>query len=142
MASVQRSSRQTLRVVELVVLAVIGVATVIAIGQEIWHMVDKRAVHLGDLLLLFLYLEVLTMVGAYVESHKLPVRMPIYIAIVALARYLVLDIKDMGNWEMVAVAGAVLILALAVLAIRFGHVRFPYEKDLEGNNPIERPPSG
>jgi protein PsiE len=139
MTTVQRGSRQSLRAVELVVLAVIGVATVVAIGQEIWHMVDKQAVHLGDLLLLFLYLEVLTMVGAYVESHKLPVRMPIYIAIVALARYLVLDIKEMGNWEMVAVAGAVLILALAVLAIRYGHVRYPYEKDLDGN-PAERPP--
>ena len=141
MASIQHGSRRTLRAVELVVLAVIGLATVVAIGQEIQKMVRLMEVHLGDLLLLFLYLEVLTMVGAYVESHKLPVRMPIYIAIVALARYLVLDIKEMGNWEMVAVAGGVLILALAVLAIRYGHVRFPYEKDLEGN-PAERPPGG
>jgi len=139
MTPIQRQGRKALRAVELVVLAVIGIATVVAIGQEIQKMVGIMEVHLGDLLLLFLYLEVLTMVAAYVESHKLPVRMPIYIAIVALARYLVLDIKDMGNWEMVAVAGAVLILALAVLAIRYGHVVFPYSKDLEGD-PLEAPP--
>jgi len=135
----QRTAKQLMRAVELLVLAVIGVATVIAIGQEIHTMVGLGAVHLADLLMLFLYLEVLAMVAAYVESHKLPVRMPIYIAIVALARYLVLDIKDMGNWEMVAVTGGVLILALAVLAIRYGHVRYPYEKDLDGNPP-EAPP--
>ncbi|MEF8793164.1 phosphate-starvation-inducible protein PsiE [Thiohalorhabdus sp.] len=135
----QRTGKQLMRAVELVVLAVIGVATVIAIGQEVYAMVELGVVRLADLLMLFLYLEVLTMVAAYVESHKLPVRMPIYIAIVALARFLVLDIKEMGNWELVAVSGAVLILALAVLAIRYGHVRFPYEKNLEGN-PLEYPP--
>lgn len=138
MNSAQRKGQQAMRAVELMVLAVIAVATVIAIVQEIHTMVGLGVVHLADLLMLFLYLEVLSMVAAYVESHKLPVRMPIYIAIVALARYLVLDIKEMDNWELVAVAGAVLILALAVLAIRFGHVWFPYEKDLEGN-PQEPP---
>ena len=137
----QYRGMQLMRVVELLVLAAIGLATVIAIGQELRSMVEGGAVHLADLLMLFLYLEVLTMVAAYVEAHKLPVRMPIYIAMVALARYLVLDIKDMGNWEMVAVAAAILILALAVLAIRYGHVRFPYEKDLE-DRPRSTPPEG
>lgn len=141
MEGVQKTGRRALRGVELVVLALIAVATIIAIGQEVWAMLGLQAVRLADLLMLFLYLEVLTMVSAYVETHKLPVRMPIYIAIVALARFIVLDIKDMGIWKLVAVAGAVLILALAVLAIRYGHVRFPYEKDLEGNPP-ERPPGG
>ncbi len=51
-------------------------------------------VTLADLLLLFIYLEVVAMVGVYLESGKLPVRMPIYIGIVALARYLALDSKD------------------------------------------------
>ena len=125
-----RMSRRSLRVVELAVLGVIAVATIVAIGHEIGIMVDRARVKLADLLLLFLYLEILTMVSAYVASHKLPVRMPIYIAIVALARYLIIDIKDLGNWQILAVAGAVLILALAVLAIRYGHVRYPYETDV------------
>jgi len=47
---------------------------------------------------------------------------------VALARYLVLDLKELTEWRMLAVAAAILLLTLAVLAIRYGHVRFPYGK--------------
>ena len=89
-------------------------------------MIEQRTVHLADLLLLFIYLEVLTMVGLYLESGQLPVRMPLYIGMVALARYLVLDMKDMDLWRMVSVSVSVLVLALAVLVVRYGHVRFPY----------------
>ncbi len=53
-------------------------------------------------------------------------RFPIYIAIVALARYIVLDIKNMALIHLIAVSGAILLLSLAVLAVRYGHVRFPY----------------
>jgi protein PsiE len=55
--------------------------------------------------------------------------MPLYIGMVALARYLVLDMKEMDAWRMLAVAGAVLLLASAVLLIRYGHVRFPYGRE-------------
>jgi protein PsiE len=71
-------------------------------------------------------LEVFTMVGVYLESGQLPVRLPLYIGIVALARYLILDMKEMDAWRMLAVSAAVLLLALAVLVIRYGHVRYPY----------------
>ena len=111
---------------EYVGLLAISVATVVAMVQEILVMVQAGAVGLGDLLLMFIYLEVLTMVGLYLKSGKLPVRIPLYIGVVALARYLVLDVKAMDGWRMLAVAAAVLLLALAVLAIRYGHVRFPY----------------
>jgi protein PsiE len=84
-------------------------------------------------------MEVLAMVGGYLESGQLPVRMPLYIAIVALARYLVLDIKDLDNMRILTAAGGTLILALAVLVIRYGHVKYPYERDLAGNAQ-ERPP--
>jgi protein PsiE len=56
----------------------------------------------------------------------LPVRFPIYIAIVALARYLVLDMKSLDIWRMLGVTASVLLLAIAVLVIRYGHARFPY----------------
>ncbi len=114
--------------VEDIGLVVIAIATVIAMGSEIATMVTARAVHLADLLLLFIYLEVLAMVGIYLDSGKLPVRMPLYIAIVALARYLILDMKNLDTWRMLGVAGAALLIALTVLVIRFGHIRFPYEK--------------
>ena len=111
-------------------LAVIFVATVISIGLEVWHMVESLKVELADLLLLFLFMEVLSMIGILHESHRVPVRFPIYIAIVALARFLVLEAKSMEPLGMLAVGGTVLILAGAVLAIRFGHIKFPYgEKD-------------
>lgn len=117
--------------VEYIGLLIIAVATVIAIGQEIMTMVQQGEVRLADLLLLFIYLEVLAMVGSYLESGKLPVRMPIYIGIVALARYLILDMKEMDTWRIVAVAVAALVLAVAVLVIRYGHVRFPYAREEE-----------
>lgn len=96
-------------------------------------MVDARVVTLSDLLLLFIYLEVVAMVHAYWQSGQLPVRMPLYIGVVALARYLILDIKDMDEWRMLAVAGAIVLLSLAVLVIRYGHTRFPYVE--KGDSP-------
>lgn len=124
---VKRLSHFGLTAIESTGLLVIAIATLVAGAQEVMHMVSARTVTLADLLLLFIYLEVLTMVGIYIDSHQLPVRLPIYIGIVALARYLILDMKEMDEWRMVAVAGAVLMLALAVLVIRYGHVRYPYE---------------
>jgi protein PsiE len=118
--------------VEYVGLAIIAIATVVAIGQEVEVMVEARKVRLADLLLLFIYLEVLTMVGLYVKSGQLPVRLPMYIAMVALARYLILDMKDLESWRMLAVAAAILFLAIAVLVIRYGHVRYPYDHQLDG----------
>ncbi|MDD4881002.1 MAG: phosphate-starvation-inducible PsiE family protein [Gallionellaceae bacterium] len=115
-----------LGVVEHVGLAIITVATVIAGTGEVQIMIEAGRVALADLLLLFLYLEILAMVGLYYQSGKLPVRFPIYIAIVALARYLVLDMKNLEEWRLLGVAAAILLLSLAVLAIRYGHTRFPY----------------
>jgi len=120
--------KAVLGVVEQAGLALILIATVVAIGQETWVIIVKHRVDLADLLLLFIYLEVVAMVGIYFESHTLPVRFPLYIAIVALARYLILDSKTM-EWERVLGIGvAILILAVATLVIRFGHVRFPYRE--------------
>jgi len=109
-------------------LFVIAVSTVIALGIEIATMIELKRVALADLLLMFIYLEVLAMVSIYLDSGKLPVRMPLYIAIVALARYLILDMKNLDTWRMLGVAGAALVVAVAVLVIRYGHTRFPYEK--------------
>lgn len=108
-------------------LLIIAIATVIAMGVEIGSMYEAKTVTLADLLLLFIYLEVLAMVAIYLDSGKLPVRMPLYIAIVALARYLILDMKSLDTWRMFGVAGAALLIAVAILVIRYGHTRFPYE---------------
>ena len=109
-------------------LLIIAVSTVIAVAFEITSMIDSRVVTLADLLLLFIYLEVFAMVTMYLDSGKLPVRMPLYIAIVALARYLILDMKDLDTWRMLGVSGAALLIAIAILVIRFGHAQFPYNE--------------
>ncbi|MBL8504210.1 MAG: phosphate-starvation-inducible PsiE family protein [Rhodocyclaceae bacterium] len=118
-----------LDVVELAGLLIIAFATTVAIWQEAATMIEARKVTLADLLLMFLYLEVLAMIGQYFRSGHIPVRYPLYIAMVALARYLILDIKELTELRVVATAGAILLLTLAVLAIRYGHVKFPYRED-------------
>lgn len=118
-----------LDIVEFAGLLVIAFATTVAIYQEILVMLGAHKVTLADLLLMFLYLEVLAMIGQYFRSGHIPVRYPLYIAMVALARYMILDVKDMNEWRMLAVAGAIFLLTIAVLAIRFGHVKFPYRED-------------
>ena len=126
--------------VEYAGLLVIGFATTVAMVQEINVMVIARRVTLTDLLLMFLYLEVLAMAGRYLKTGQLPVRFPLYIGMVALARYMVLDIKDMSEWRMLGVASAIFLLTLAVLVIRYGHIRFPYDDNPDGD--IAAPPRG
>lgn len=118
-----------LGVVEHVGLAVVTLATISAMTGEVDLMLTAGQATLADLLLMFLYLEILAMVGLYYKSGKLPVRFPIYIAIVALARFLVLDLKNLDVWQILGVAGGVLLLTLAVLAIRYGHVKYRYGDD-------------
>jgi len=127
--AIQDFNQKLLSLVEHIGLLVIAIATVIAMTSEVTAMAFARQVTLADLLLLFLYLEVLAVVGAYYRSGKLPVRSPLYIGMVALARYLVLDIKGMDDWRMLAVTGSILLLTLAVLVVRIGHVRYPYPSD-------------
>ena len=120
-----------LDLVEYAGLLVIAFATSITMYQEAMVMVESHRVALADLLLMFLYLEVLAMIGQYFKSGQLPVRFPLYIGMVALARYLILDLKEMNEWRMLAVAGAIFLLTVAVLIIRYGHVRYPYREDAE-----------
>ena len=109
-------------------LVVIALATLFAGYGEVMHIIAAREVTLGDLLLLFLYLEVLAMVAIYLESGKLPIRLPLYIAIVALARLLILDMKEMTEWEMIAVGATITLISIGVLILRYGHIKMPYNK--------------
>lgn len=127
MRKIQHSAHKILVYIETLGLFIIAISTVIALGFEITVMVEAMKVTLGDLLLMFIYLEVLAMIGIYLKSGKLPVRMPLYIAIVAIARYMILDMKNLDTYQMLGLAGAMLIIALAILVIRYGHTQFPYE---------------
>jgi protein PsiE len=113
-------------IVEVIGLVIIAIVTILAGIQEVMAMVERASVHLSDLLMLFIYLEVLSMVIIYLESGRLPIRIPIYIAIVALARYMIIDMKDMSEMKILGISSAIVVLALAVLIIRYGHTKYPY----------------
>lgn len=114
--------------VEWIVLILLSGTTVVAIGQEEVVMVQQRGMMLHNILLFFIYLEVLTMIGLYFQSGKVPLRYPLYIAMVAVARHITIDsMTDMNGWAMTGLATVILILALAVLVIRYGHIHMPYD---------------
>lgn len=132
MSKLKNTGYKALVIIEDIGLLVIAISTVIAMGFEVAAMFKAMRVTLADLLLLFIYLEVLAMAGIYLKSGKLPVRMPLYIAIVALARYMILDMKNLDTLKMLGLAGAILIIAISILAIRYGHTKFPYGDKEEG----------
>jgi protein PsiE len=125
-SDIRRHGIRVARLVEDAGLTIILLATLVAGGIEIRHMWVQQTVLLTDLLLMFIYVETVTMVKVYWESGKLPVRMPLYIAIVAIARYLIIDVKDMEAMRVIAIAASILVIALAVLVVRWGHVKLPY----------------
>jgi protein PsiE len=127
MKKLKNSGYQALVIVEDIGLLIIAISTAIAMSLEIATMFKAMEVTLADLLLLFIYLEVLAMVGIYLKSGKLPVRMPLYIAIVAVARYMILDMKNLDTLRVLGLSGAIFILAMSILAIRYGHSNFPYD---------------
>ena len=95
-------------------LAVIGCLTLVAAGLDIWDMFLARDINLADLFLLFIYVEIIGMVGAYYSTHVIPVTFPIVIAITAMCRLLILQGKESEPWVLIASAGAIFILAASV----------------------------
>src|ERR1700690_2678771 len=122
-----RIALSLLQWVENLGLLIILAATLTAGYSEVQTMIEVGKVTLADLLLLFLYLEIITMLGLYYKEGKLPVRYPIYIAIVALTRYIVLGMKEMDKFTLLAVTSAILMLTLSALLLRFGQTRMPYK---------------
>ena len=122
-------AQKSLTLVAQIVLIVIAISTIFAVVQEIGHVWEAGSIAVGDLLMLFLYLEVMSMLNHYLGSGNLPVRYPLYIGIIALARFLVLDIKEIDAFKMFALSGSILLIAAAILIVRYGHVRFPYSED-------------
>jgi protein PsiE len=107
---------------ENVFLLVIALFTVIGVGKEVYLIAGRRDVGLQDLLLMFLYVEVLAMVGAYYDSKQVPITLPIFIAITALARATILQ-KEQDPLNIVYQASAILILAIASVAVNYRPAR-------------------
>jgi protein PsiE len=98
---------------EKVLLAIIGIATCIAAAQYLFQMFEAREILLADLFLLFIYVEIIGMVGAFYSTNRIPVTLPIIIAITALCRLIVMQGKEMDALMLIGEASAVLILAAA-----------------------------
>ncbi len=105
--------------IQLVALVVILISTVIAFGQEMYQMISVQRVSLADLLLLFLYLEVLAMVRVFWESQSIQITLPLFIAITALARFIILQGKSLNPEILLYEAGAIVLIALAIVILRF-----------------------
>ena len=98
---------------EKTLLAVIGMLTVLASIDYVWGMFIEMAIELPDLFMLFIYAEIIGMIGAFYSTNRIPVTLPIIIAMTALCRLIVMQSKDMEPSILLAEAGAVLILAFA-----------------------------
>ena len=98
---------------EKVLLAIIGIATCVAAAQYLFQMYEAREILLADLFLLFIYVEIIGMVGAFYSTNRIPVTLPIIIAITALCRLIVMQGKEMDALMLIGEASAVLILAAA-----------------------------
>jgi len=105
--------------IQLVALLIILACTVIAFLVEIWQMIEIRKISLADLILLFLYLEVLAMVRVFWESQSIQITLPLFIAITALARFIILQGKNINPEVLLYEAGAIVLIAIAILVLRF-----------------------
>ena len=106
---------------QFVLLSIILVSTLIAIGIEIKTMFLNRSVTLADLLLLFLYLEVLAMVRVFWDQQSISITLPLLIAITALSRFIILQGKEMDPSGLVYEAVAIVLIASAIVILRLRH---------------------
>ena len=107
--------------IQLIVLSIILISTIVAIGLEIKQMILNKSVGLADLLLLFLYLEVLAMIRIFWESQTIRITLPLLIAITALSRFIILQGKEQDPSALVYEAVAIVLIALAIVIIRLRH---------------------
>ena len=96
---------------EKLLLALIGISTCIASAMYLYEMILQREILLGDLFMLFIYAEILAMVGAFYSTNRIPVTLPIIVAITALCRLIIMQTKEMDAIMVMWEAGAIFILA-------------------------------
>ena len=116
---IKSHATNTIVTIEKGLLGLIAVLTVIATAQELADIVDAGKVDLADLLLLFIYTEVLGMIGVFYASNRIPITLPLFIAMTAIARLIILQGKEMDASVLIYEASAIAIIALACLIIRF-----------------------
>ena len=106
---------------QLILMVIILISTVIAVGIEMYKLFENRSVTLADLLLMFLYLEVLAMVRVFWNQQSISITLPLLIAITALARFIILQGKEMDPTALVYEAIAIVLIAGAIVILRLRH---------------------
>tara|TARA_B100000795_G_scaffold267518_1_gene252510 strand:+ start:1801 stop:2184 length:384 start_codon:yes stop_codon:yes gene_type:complete len=113
--------RELIKNLQLGLLTIILLSTVIAVFIEIVKMYEMKSVTLADLLLMFLYLEVMAMVRVFWEEQSIRITLPLLIAITALSRFIILQGKEMDPTALVYESIAILLIAIAIVVMRLRH---------------------
>ena len=113
--------KDLVKYLQLGLLSIILVSTVIAVMLEINLMFSNKSVTLADLLLMFLYLEVMAMVRVFWDQQSISITLPLLIAITALARFIILQGKEMDPSALVYEAIAIVLIASAIVILRLRH---------------------
>ena len=115
---------QTIRNIQLTAVLIVLVSTVVAFFLEMSDMYMNRDITLADLLLMFIYIEVIGLVRSYWETRAVRITYPLVIAITALARFIILQDKESDPSNLIYISVAILIVALATVIIRFRNSKY------------------
>ena len=114
----------TIRNIQLTAVLFVLISTIIAFFLEVKEMYDNRNIELADLLLMFIYIEVIGLVKSYWETRSVRITYPLVIAITALARFIILQDKESDPSNLIYISIAILVVAIATVVIRFRNSKF------------------
>ena len=114
----------SIRNIQLVAVIVVLISTIIAFFLEMREMYENRDITLADLLLMFIYIEVIGLVRSYWETQSVRITYPLIIAITALARFIILQDKESDPANLIYISLAILIVAIATVIIRFRNSKY------------------
>ena len=115
---------KTIRNIQLTAVLILLISTVIAFIIEMKTMYENQTITLADLLLMFIYIEVIGLVKSYWETRAVRITYPLVIAITALARFIILQDKESDPTNLIYISVAILIVALATVIIRFRNSKY------------------
>ena len=114
----------TIRNIQLTAVLFVLFSTIVAFFLEVKEMYDNRNIELADLLLMFIYIEVIGLVRSYWETRAVRITYPLVIAITALARFIILQDKESDPTNLIYISVAILIVAIATVVIRFRNSKY------------------
>ena len=113
-----------IRFIQVFAVLLIFIGSLIGFFQEIYHMVEIRKIQLADLLLLFIYIEVMGMIRVYLLQEEIRITYPLIIAITAISRLIILQKKDLDPAILIYESVAILILAIAIIVLKMRYINF------------------